>query len=103
LQRLHDKREQFEKKDLIDYQNHLKFIAGESPEGKCRLTRLKYKRENSLNKLGITLGENKQGYFIKRAEETITETPAEQGSNPSEKLSPNLSINPPASVVQVPQ
>lgn len=59
LQRLNNKNDQYEKKDLYEFQGHLKYVAGESPEGKRRITRLKLKRENSLNKLGITIAEKR--------------------------------------------
>jgi hypothetical protein len=59
-------------------------VAGESPEGKRRITRLKNKRETSLNKLGITVGEKKQGWFQRKGvnqneipESSQTKTPNE--------------------------
>jgi hypothetical protein len=48
LQRLHSKKEEFEQKAIIGYQNTLKFIAGESPEGRRRVERLQRRREDSL-------------------------------------------------------
>lgn len=96
LQRLYSKKDQFEKKDIYEFQGHLKYVAGESPEGKRRITRLKNKRENSLNKLGITIGEKKQGWFT-RKEKNLAEIPeSAQTKTPNEieasqKLSPNRS------------
>lgn len=63
LERLHSKKEFFDRKELIEYQNNLKLLAGDSPEGKARKERIERRRVNALDMHGIYVNRDKQSYF----------------------------------------